>query len=223
MPFYLINPPGRRRMARKRRKGRKRRTAAQIRATKKMLAAARRARRAKSGTKRRKARRTTTRKRRFTVARRSSRRRVTRRRRRRGGTGTIKFRKVRGSIYRRNPPLVRRFMRGVQDGLMVNAGEAGVNIVAGFVPLPQDGIMGVAVKGALATGLGMVADRVLPGDSARMIVAGGFAAAMKPFLRQLPVIGPALGEDLPIGELPIGEYEDAMGSYPEGVGEYVFS
>lgn len=223
MPFYMINPPSRRTTMARRATRRKRRTAAQKRATAKMIAANRKKRRG-STTRRKVRRRRSTSTGRTTVAKR--RRSSTTRRRSRGrrrGTSTIRFRRVRGAIYKRNPPLLRQAMQGVKDAVAVVGGKAATRMVANLIPLDKTGVMGLAVQGAAALGVGMLAARFLNRDIARFVTAGGLAAPVETALASVPVIGPALsGDDMVYAALPMGEYAEPMGEYAE-MGEYAYS
>lgn len=232
--LYLINPKRRtKRMAR----GKKRRTPAQRRATARMIAA-NRARRRKKSTRKRTTRKTASNKRRATVARkrRVTRKRTTKRRRttrgRRRSSGNIRLTRVKGKVYRSNPGISLRniggtVFRGVKDGATVVAGKAATRIVSGLLPLPKDGVMGIAVQGVSAIIVGLAGQKFLGRDAGRLLLAGGFAAPIESFAKGLPVVGAALSDDygysLPVGEYPmIGEYPD-MAGVDLPVGEYVYT
>lgn len=239
--LFLVNPPRRKggRVA-KRRKARRRRklTQAQVRAGfggKRAQAALKGKRRAKRAS----VARTRSRKRKgaTTVARKrgkrrgTARRRTTSRKRRRTTGGTIKFRRVRGSIYRKNPGLfggriVRDIVDGAQSAAAVIAGKVAARMVGNLLPLPKTTVIGnIGTQIVSALVVGMAGKRFLPAKFGDYVFVGALTAPVEAGLRLVPGVGGMLGEDpfLPVGEdpfLPVGSYP-LIGSYPEGVGEEV--
>lgn len=136
--------------------------------------------------------------------------------------------------YRRNPSvargfnvrgIMRQFQQGMVDAAGVVGGKAATRLLANMLPLPKEGAMAnFLVQGVAASVVGLLAGNFLGKETARMMVAGGFAAPVETLMKGLPVIGPALGDDYlmgeyyePMGELPIGEDGLPIGEY----GEYV--
>jgi len=235
--WYFINPNSPKQGAHKRgRKGRrkmaKRQTAAQRRASLRNLAKARRALRG-GGRKRRRAsnpppggKRTVSWRKRPTTKRRYS---YGRKQRRVVRTNPRRYRR------RRNNPgfgtgFAGQIFTGFRDAALVLGGKAGSRIVANFVPLPQDGIMGTLVQVASTLGVSWAGRKFFGQNVGHMLLVGGMVGVAEPYIKMLPVIGPALGdememgeyltgEELPMGELPIGEYEvgeEEMGEYEVG-------
>lgn len=250
--LYFINPKERsRRMA----KRKKRRSPAQKAATRKMIAARKREAAAKRKGRRsvkRKTRRAASKRRKPTGTMKSVRRhgkRVSRAAWKRSGytrnkprrNTMARRRKRRGTSrkrsYRRNPAafsvrgVMKSFQQGVIDAAGVVGGKAATRLLANVLPLPKGGgaIMGFAVQGIAALIVGTAARQFLGKETARMMIAGGFAAPIETIAKGVPVIGPALGDDYLLGEyymgeLPMGEYDDpSVGDLPMGeyVGEYV--
>lgn len=92
-------------------------------------------------------------------------------------------------------------------------GGAAARIVTGFVPLPKDGLAGVAVGLGVALGVGMAARKVVKGDTARFIVAGAMQVPIKSLITTfVPGAGAYLGDYDNIGayQLPSG---NGMGDY----------
>lgn len=243
--LYLVNPqrkrtkPKGKRMATKRKAKRSRK---QIAAARRNIKKAQAARRKKAGTRKRStkrrastARRKTSTRRKPVARKRSTRRKSTRRRRspaKRRRSKSISFRRIKGSVYKRNPRFSVRNMgkllrQGVTDAAGVVVGKAATRMVANFIPLDKSNpVMNFAVQAVSAIGVSIVAGNVVSPNMAKMILAGGFAAPVESFLSGIPVIGPALGDVdpfLPYGDvdpfLPYGSYPewDQMGAYPEEV------
>lgn len=150
--------------------------------------------------------------------------------------------------YRRNIPqrfsvrnLGKQLQQGVFDAASVVVGKAATRIVANILPLPKGGmILNFATQAVSALGVGALASMFLSRDTARMLIAGGLAAPVESFAKNIPFIGPMLSDDdltlgdydpfLPMGEYPaMGDYdpflpmgEDVYGSdpYGAGIGEY---
>ena len=100
------------------------------------------------------------------------------------------------------------------DAAATLAGGAVSRVVTGFVPLPKDGLSGVAVGLGVALGVGMAARRVVSADTARFITAG---AMQVPIKNLITTFVPGAGAYL-------GDY-DNMGVYAlpqgQGVGDYL--
>lgn len=88
------------------------------------------------------------------------------------------------------------------------AGEAGTNIVAGFIPLDKSGAMGAVVKVASAVAVAWLLKRVSP-NASKMALAGGLATVIRGPIKaaNLPLVSANLGDE--------GYY--AVGSYPQGL------
>lgn len=173
---FLDNPRRARRRV-KRAKSRKRRTAAQRRATAALvrLNKARKRGSVSMATKRRK-RKAAPRRRRAVTRRRTT----TARRRRRRSTGTLRFTRVRGSVYKRNPPVVAMLTRGVMDAALAVVGKTGARFIGAKLPAIVPGQAGQIVNAALsALVLGFLTNKALGGDKARMIVAGALQAPIE--------------------------------------------
>ncbi|MCP4899819.1 MAG: hypothetical protein GY906_22865 [bacterium] len=152
------------------------------------------------------------------------------------------YSKSRRRVVRTNQP---RFLRGFQartvkavtDAAWAIGGKALVNSAAGFLPFPRDGLMGTGVKLLTAFAVTGVARnfKVVGANGAHMMLVGSVMGMLEPYAKMIPIVGPALGEDLPLGaylgayesgnmgeiNLPLGEsgYEEDMYA---GVGEYQF-
>lgn len=168
---------------------------------------------------RKKARKGGAKRRRVTARRRSSpRRRATKRR-----GGSISFRRVRGTVWRRNPgglsvaSIKSTLVQGVKDAAAVVAGEAVVNFVgrklADKLPGEPSLAKTLAMRAALAIGVGIAASKVAGRDVARFAVAGALASPVKTAIRSvIPAdseIATALASD------------EELGAYYDGVGAYV--
>lgn len=100
--------------------------------------------------------------------------------------------------YRSNPPRARNIMGRIQggltDGLQVLLGEAAARMIPTLFRLPTTGPVGIGVQLASAVALGMVAERVVSKDAARMMVAGGVSAPLQSLVIQynVPFLAPAL-------------------------------
>jgi hypothetical protein len=200
---FLMNPPGKRRPkagGRRRRRGAKARTK-----KRRKLTMARR--KSRGGRKRR--RNAPGRRRRRAVA-------ISRRRR---NSPRRSYRRARGR--RRNPPgrrlfgggggrgIVGQLTSGFVDAAWVLGGEAGTNIIAGFIPLDKTGPMGLVTKLAAAVGVAWLAKRVSP-NAAKMALAGGLASLIR---------GPIKGANLPLISANLGDLYDE-GYYAVGAGAY---
>lgn len=202
--LFMVNPP-------KRGKSRKRRTPAQRRATAKMIAANKKKRRSKSTTTRRKKRAPTMarRKKRSTARRSTAKRRSSPRRRRSVKRRSPITRLRRHSVYMTNRPRRRRkryginprggivgqVMQGVKDAGATLVGGALARTAVGFVPLPNTGLTGAMVGVGVAVGLGMVARKVVSGDTARFITAGAMQVPLKALITSfVPSAGAFLGD-----------------------------
>lgn len=200
---YLMNPPGKRRP---KAGGRRRRRGAKARTKKRKAIMARRKFRG--------------RKRRRNAPGRRRRRAVASVRRRRNSPRRH-YRRVRGR--RRNPPggrrlfgglgggrgIVGQLTNGFVDAAWVLGGEAGTNIIAGFIPLDKTGPMGLVTKLVAAVGVAWLAKRVSP-NAAKMALAGGLAALIR---------GPVKAANVPLISANLGDLYDE-GYYAVGAGAY---
>lgn len=161
----------------------------------------------------------------------AKRRHGSRRRGRRRGTQVIRFRRVGGSVYRKNPGFSVRGIFGtlktaVPRAATVVVGKAATRLVANFLPLPKEGLMNTVTQVASALLVGIAAKMVVPGHIADDLVVGGIVAPIESLAKGLPVIGPALGDDdLVLGEYFIGGGGSAgqnvsAGAVGEDFGEY---
>lgn len=132
--------------------------------------------------------------------------------------------------YRRNPAfsvqgIAKQFQQGFIDAAGVVGGKAATRLLANLLPIPnkQDMVINLAVQGVSAIVVGMAARQFFGAQTARMMVAGGFAAPVETLMKGIPVIGPALGDDLlQLGQpLPIGEYYMGETEQDLPIGEYV--
>jgi hypothetical protein len=98
---------------------------------------------------------------------------------------------------------------GVVDAAWVLGGEAGTNVIAGFIPLDKTGPMGLVVKIAAAVAVAWLARRVNP-NAAKMALAGGLASVIR---------GPIKGANLPLISANLGDMYDESG-YAVGAGAY---
>ena len=93
------------------------------------------------------------------------------------------------------------------------AGGAVARTVTGMLPLPKDGIAGVAAGVAVAVGVGYAARKVVSADTARFLTAGAMQVPLKALITTfLPTAGAFLGD------------YDSVGAYmlPDaGVGNYM--
>jgi hypothetical protein len=229
--LFMVNPP-------KRRKSRKRRTAAQKAATRKMLAANKAKRRIKAARRRgrkfggvakqlprkrkvanvaKRRRRTTARKaaprrrRRSSTAKRRS--PITTLRRRSVYLTNPRRRKRRVRRFRRNPALFAQLKQGAMDAGATLVGGAIGRMATGALPLPKDGLAGVAASLAVALGVGFAARKVVSADTARFITAGAMQVPIKNLITSfVPQAGAFLGD------------YDSIGAYAlngEGMGNYL--
>lgn len=134
-----------------------------------------------------------------------------RRRRRRAAVASSSRRRRR---YHRNPGIVSSLKQGAMDAGATLVGGAVARVVSGFVPLPKDGIAGVAVGLGVALGVGMAARKVVSHDTARFITAGAMQVPIKNLITTfVPQAGAFLGD------------YDSVGSYQlpasGGVGDYL--
>lgn len=156
----------------------------------------------------------------------AKRRRKGSRRGRRRGTQVIRFKRVGGATYRRNPAfsvrgMVSTLQTAVPRAAAVVTGKAATRIVANFLPLPKEGMMNTVTQIVAALIVGTVAKMAVPARFADDMVVGGIVAPIESLAKALPVIGPALGDD----DLVLGEYYTGgageIGAYNAGeIGQY---
>ena len=222
--LFMVNPP--RKGAKKRKKPR---SAKQKAATKKMLAARKKSiggkRKTRTVAKKRKARSTSQgarmarkkraapkRRRRTSVKRRSP---VTSLRRHSVYLTNPRKRKRgrRRGTYRSNPGIVSQLKQGAMDAGATLVGGAVARTASGLLPLPKDGIAGVAAGIGVALLVGMGARKVVSADTARFITAGAMQVPIKNLITTfVPQAGAFLGD------------YDSVGAYAlpnAGVGDYL--
>jgi hypothetical protein len=113
--------------------------------------------------------------------------------------------------------IVGQVMTGVVDAGWVLAGEAGTNVVLGFVPVDKTGVVGSLVKVGAALAVAWAAKRVSP-NAGKMALAGGLASVIRGPVKaaNIPFLSTNLGdpgdEFYKPGPLAVGAYP--MGSYP---------
>lgn len=169
------------------------------------------AKRRKGTTKRR--RRTTKRRSPVTSLRRHAVYQTNPRRRRRSKAVTHRRRRTR---YHRNPALFATLQQGAMDAGATLVGGAAARIVGGLLPLPKDGLAGVASGLAVALGVSFAARKVVKGDTARFITAGAMQVPIKSLITTF----------VPQAGAYLGDY-DSIGAYAlpssQGVGDYLQS
>lgn len=157
--------------------------------------------------------------------------RVSRRRRNYSRRG---YRRARGR--RRNPPrllgrlgsgrgIVGHVVSGFVDAGWLLAGEAGTNVVSGFIPLSKEGPMGAVVKVASAVAVAWLAKRISP-NASKMALAGGLASVIRGPVKNanIPLISSNLGDLYDESGYAVGAGAYPMlpagvGAYPQGLGE----
>lgn len=127
--------------------------------------------------------------------------------------------------YRRpNPPGIRglagQLIDGAKDAAAIVVGEAGTNIIAGYIPFGGTVALDLAKKLVSALALSYVSGFVLPKSVSRMLLVGGLVGIIRKGAKDLnvPIIAPALADyDSP---LAVGAYpQAAISAYP-GVSAY---
>lgn len=87
-------------------------------------------------------------------------------------------------------------------------------MASGLVPLPKDGLTGVAVQLGVAVGVGFAARQVVSADTARFITAGAMQVPIKNLITTfVPQAGAFLGDYDNIGAYAIGGGNGDMGNY----------
>lgn len=115
--------------------------------------------------------------------------------------------------------LVGQLMAGAVDAGWVLAGEAGVNVIAGFVPatMVTSAPLQMLVKVAAALAASWAAKKVSP-NASKMVLAGGLASVIRVPVKAagIPFVSANLGND---DLYSPGRY--AVGAYPQGlIGSY---
>jgi hypothetical protein len=117
-----------------------------------------------------------------------------------------------------------RVKNGAIDGVWVVGGKAVTNAIPSLIGLAPTGALGLAVKALSAVVAGYLFGMV-SANAGKLATAAGFASIYEPFLKGLPIIGPALAAD-DYGAWPLyGSYPEeigapGVGAYPEvGVGD----
>lgn len=115
--------------------------------------------------------------------------------------------------------IVGKVMTGVVDAAWVLGGEAGTNIIAGFVPVTGTALQ-AAVKVAAAVAVGWAAARV-NANAGKMALAGGLASVIRGPIKaaNLPLISANLGDGdmYAPGQYAVGAYPQvpALSAYPQ--------
>jgi len=162
------------------------------------------------------------------------RRRAVARVRRRRSNPRRSYRRARGR--RRNPPrllrglgsgrgIIGNVVSGFVDAGWLLAGEAGTNVVSGFIPLDKTGPMGLVVKVASAVAVSWLAKRISP-NASKMALAGGLASVIRGPVKaaNIPLLSPNLGDLYDESGYAVGAGAYPMlpagvGAYPQGLGE----
>ncbi len=149
-----------------------------------------------------------------------------------------------GFGVRANPGVVGMVVQGAKDAGAIVGGKVAANVVARAIPLADTGAMGVVKRVGAAAVVGYAAQKFLSRDVARLMLAGGLTAVIENAARAvLPANivaiglqgddadalgaylagieeGAALGAEEALGAYPaLGASDDAMGAYPDGIGE----
>lgn len=120
--------------------------------------------------------------------------------------------------FRTNPALFAMVQQGAMDAGATLVGGAVARIASGMLPLPKEGLTGVAVGLGVAVGVGMAARRVVSADTARFITAGAMQVPIKNLITTfLPQAGAFLGDYDNIGAYEIGN-GNGMGDYLQSGG-----
>lgn len=105
------------------------------------------------------------------------------RRRRRRSTGSIKLSRIKGAVYRRNPGIVGTLTRGVKDAAVAVAGKTAARFIGSKLPAIMPGQTGQVLNSAIsAAAIGMIAQRFLGADMARLMVQGAMQAPVESLL-----------------------------------------
>jgi len=122
--------------------------------------------------------------------------------------------------FRRNPTIFGQLRQGAMDAGATLVGGAVARSVSGLVPLPKDGLGGVASGLAVALAVGFGARKVVSSDTARFITAGAMQVPIKNLITTfVPGAGAFLGDYDNIGAyaLPaqagVGDYLNPGGMY----------
>lgn len=143
----------------------------------------------------------------------TARRRSSRRRRR---SGTIRFRRVRGAVYSRNPKILSMLTRGVMDAATVVGGKAVAGFIGSKIPQLVPGTLGGVVNKVLsAVAVGFAASQFLSADRARLAVAGALAAPIESAIKaaNVPLLSEGLSDDEDYYEVDMQGYP-ALQGYP---------
>jgi hypothetical protein len=119
--------------------------------------------------------------------------------------------------------LVGKITGGLVDAGWVLGGEAGTNIIAGFIPatLLTSAPLQALAKVAAAVAVSWAAKKVSP-NASKMALAGGLAAVIRGPVKaaNLPLVSAALGDFYHPGYYAVSSYPQLpMASYPQTVGD----
>ena len=146
----------------------------------------------------------------------------------------VGFRRRRNPCGTMNPPkmtiknITRTLMDGAMDSALVLTGKAATRAIPLMVNLPKEGNLGLAIQGATAVVVSMLAQNFLRPQQARMILAGGLTAPLETLIvsYNIPFLSPALQPVESDAQLSayLGGYVSPPPPAPtngEGVGGYV--
>jgi len=137
-------------------------------------------------------------------------------RRRRRSSGTIRFRRVRGAVYARNPNIVNMLTRGVMDAAVVVGGKAVSGFIGSKIPQFVPGTLGTMLNRVIsAVVVGFAASKVLSADRARLAVAGALASPIESAIKaaNIPLLSEGLSDDEDYYEVDMSGYPGVAG-YP---------
>ncbi len=114
------------------------------------------------------------------------------RRRRRPSARVHRRRRIR---HHRNPPIFATLRQGAMDAGATLVGGAVARVVGGLVPLPKDGLAGVASGLGVALAVSFGARKIVGADTARFITAGAMQVPIKALITTfVPGAGAYLGD-----------------------------
>lgn len=125
------------------------------------------------------------------------------------------------------PKIVGRVIQAGQDAALIVGGKAASSFVARMIPIGETPPMRLAANVIAAAAVGMAAGFLLSADMSRLVMAGALVAPIESFIRSanIPVLSPALGDDVLMGYYGPGSSMMGVGAYPAalpsaGVGAY---
>jgi len=128
---------------------------------------------------------------------------------------------------RRNPGLrlpsgrgiVGQVVQGSVNAVWLLVGEAGTNVITGFVPVDKSGAMGAVVKVGAAVATSWLLRRFVSTNAAQFALAGGLATVIRTPIKNagVPFLSANLGDEPGYYAVGAGAYPSAlpaMGAYP---------